>query len=184
MWKEINGWRVLFQERSILHTRRLYESHCFTYFVTTADGVYRLYEAQQIDSAISEYHTQAGRIHLGDSKENVLGVLALTQQQVPPESRRSSEAFTAENGVGGKSVVEICYFRSARVPDGLNTDDEFTPYIFRDGVLTAIGWTALGGPKTFGKFPTAPSNIIVESSSHPPKSNFTCMRTGPFLNCQ
>lgn len=147
--------------------------------------VYRLYEAQQIDSAISEYHTQAGRIHLGDSKENVLGVLAPIQQQVPPESRRSSEAFTAENGASGKSVVEIYYFRSARVPDGLSTDDEFMPYTFRDGVLTAIGWTALGGPKTLGKVPAASNNIIVESSYQPPpKTNFTCMRNGPFLNCQ
>ena len=35
----------------------------------------------------------------------------------------------------------------------MTTDDEFTPYIFEDGKLIAIGWHILGGPKTKGRIP-------------------------------
>jgi len=41
--------------------------------------------------------------------------------------------------------------RSARQPDGLTTDDEFTPYIFNDERLVRIGWQVLGGPKALGQ---------------------------------
>jgi len=47
--------------------------------------------------------------------------------------------------------IEIYYFRSGRQPDGLITDDEFTPYVFTDEVLTGIGWQVLGGPNSIGQ---------------------------------
>ena len=49
--------------------------------------------------------------------------------------------------------------RSSQQPDGLTTDDEFTPYIFTNGILTGIGWTVLGGPKTQGQVPQSPAHI-------------------------
>ena len=41
--------------------------------------------------------------------------------------------------------------RTGRQPDGLTTDDEFTPYIFNNGKLVGIGWHLIGGPKTQGQ---------------------------------
>ncbi|MCH2386777.1 MAG: hypothetical protein MK240_01115 [Opitutales bacterium] len=49
-------------------------------------------------------------------------------------------------GDGGSRVC--CHDRS--ICDHLTTDDEFTPYIFTDSVLTGIGWAVLGGPKSRG----------------------------------
>ncbi len=34
---------------------------------------------------------------------------------------------------------------------GFVTDDEFTPYIFNDGKLVAVGWQTLGGIKSQGQ---------------------------------
>ena len=121
---------------------------------------YFMYQAHEfnasIDSAVNEYHTRARLVHLGDPREKVLAVLP-SQEGIPPQAKRSADAFTARNGDGQSNLVEIYYFRSARIPDGVTTDDEFTPYTFHDGVLTAIGWTALGGPKTAGKSQAADS---------------------------
>ncbi|MEO1859310.1 MAG: hypothetical protein ABGZ19_05390 [Verrucomicrobiales bacterium] len=44
--------------------------------------------------------------------------------------------------------VEILYFQSAWVKGGLISDDEFTPYIFNNGKLAAVGWQTLGGIKS------------------------------------
>jgi hypothetical protein len=52
--------------------------------------------------------------------------------------------------------------RSARQPDGLTTDDEFTPYIFNDGRLVGIGWQVLGGPKTQGQ---ATSDTYIQNTN-------------------
>jgi hypothetical protein len=41
--------------------------------------------------------------------------------------------------------VEIIFARTQRVslPVGMTTDAEFTPFVFIDGKLQGIGWTAL-----------------------------------------
>ena len=59
-------------------------------------------------------------------------------------------------------AVEIIYFRSGWNSDGLTTDDEFTPYIFNDDKLVAIGWQVLGGAKTQGQ---ARDSIYYDNSS-------------------
>ena len=57
-------------------------------------------------------------------------------------SKKSPTRYT-ENG----SIYDVYYVRTGRIPDGATTDDEFTPYVFKDGVLAEIGWEYLGGPK-------------------------------------
>jgi hypothetical protein len=69
-----------------------------------------------------------------------------TQEGLPATARKPPESYKQ-----GENIVEIYYFRSGRQPDGLTTDDEFTPYVFTNGILTAIGWAALGGPKSHGQ---------------------------------
>lgn len=113
--------------------------------------------AMEIDSAISKYEATADQVELGDSKEKVLVVFAPTQEGVPKSSRKNPEKYF-KDGVR----VEIYYMRSARQPDGLTTDDEFTPYLFNDGKLVGIGWQVLGGPKSQGQ---ATSDTYIQNTN-------------------
>ena len=96
-----------------------------------------------IDPAIEAYTLAARQVQLGDAKAQVLGVLEPTQVRLRPRLRKTPEKFL-KDGV----LVEIHYYRSGRQPDHMTTDDEFTPYVFNDGKLVAVGWTTLGGPRT------------------------------------
>ncbi|WP_440928712.1 hypothetical protein [Candidatus Pelagibacter sp.] len=103
--------------------------------------------ADYTDSSIYNYKKNVQhKISLGDSKSYVLSQLQPLHANIPSSWLRSPERFVKE----GKNVY-IHFQRSARISDGLITDDEFTPYLFVDEKLTSIGWTALGGPKTFGQ---------------------------------
>ena len=96
-----------------------------------------------VGTAISRYHVVAPQIQLGMDKEDVLRALEPTQEGLTLRQRRGPEQYT-QDGIH----VEIYFFRSGANYDKILTDDEFTPYIFHDGKLAAIGWTAIGGPKT------------------------------------
>lgn len=102
--------------------------------------------AYQIDTSVTRYNAVADRVQLGDSIDNVLALLKPTQSSLPQKNRKNSDKYYKDN-----VMVEIHYFRTGRQPDGLTTDDEFTPYIFNDGKLVGIGWQMLGGAKSFGK---------------------------------
>lgn len=96
-----------------------------------------------IYESIDAYDKVRGQIKLGQSKEEVLSVLEPAQRNLHP-----AYAKTAESYIEDEKTREIYFFRSRSFNDGIVTDDEFTPYVFDDGVLVAIGWTAIGGPKT------------------------------------
>lgn len=96
-----------------------------------------------VDRAIDDFETAAAKVQLGDSKDKVLAILEPTQSALAAEQRKRHEEYDKD-----KVRVEVYYFRSSQQPDGITTDDEFTPYVFHDGKLVAIGWTTLGGPKT------------------------------------
>ena len=98
---------------------------------------------KDIDSAITQYHDKSARVKIGDSKDTVLKTLMPTQESLPASARRAPEAFK-----DGEDVTEIYFFRTGWTRDGRTTDDEFTPYVFKNGILQAVGWTTLGGPKT------------------------------------
>ena len=99
-----------------------------------------------VDEAIRKHNLVASNVQLGDSKEKVLTLLMPTQDSLSPREKKSAEQY-----LKGGVKVAIYYFRTGRQPDGLTTDDEFTPYVFHDGKLVAIGWATLGGPKTQGQ---------------------------------
>lgn len=117
--------------------------------------------ARRIDDAVGLYLAAAPSVKLGDSKQHVLATLAPTQDPLPTNARKQPDVFRQ-----GNSMVEIHYFRSGRQPDGLTTDDEFTPYVFTDGVLSSIGWATLGGPKSHGQLiqppPVMDQRVIVK----------------------
>ncbi len=112
----------------------------------------------QIDSGIAKYNAVADRVQLGDSRNKVLSILNPTQKEMPQNSKKNPDKYIKNN-----VLVEIYYFRTGRQPDNLTTDDEFTPYLFNDGKLVAIGWQVLGGPKSVGQViqPAPVTNVIV-----------------------
>ena len=99
-----------------------------------------------VGKAIGKYHAAAPKIQLGMPKDEVLRILEPTQQGLSLRQTRGPEQYNRD----GTHVV-IHFFRSHANYDKILTDDEFTPYIFEDGKLSAIGWTAIGGPKTQAK---------------------------------
>lgn len=118
--------------------------HLFIIFISIlALGCTPVY---RIDQAISNYDKVADQISLGQTKKEVLSILLMGQRSLPGTTRKRPEQYIKE-----KIHVEIYYMRTGRQPDGLTTDDEFTPYIFNDGILVAIGWNFIGGPKSEGK---------------------------------
>jgi hypothetical protein len=101
---------------------------------------------REIEDAISRYNATAGQVSLGDPKDKVLSILGPVEHGLRGSLRRPPEAITTDQG-----TVEIYYFRTGWTRDGKSTDDEFTPYLFRNGRLASIGWQALGGPRTMGE---------------------------------
>ena len=102
--------------------------------------------AYRIDNASDQYRQASSYINLGDSKEKVLKILSSSQADLSASQVKSPEKF-----MKGKDIIEIHFMRSGRQPDGLTTDDEFTPYYFKNNILTGIGWQQLGGAKSHGK---------------------------------
>ncbi len=100
----------------------------------------------QIEGALNSYQEVRGSIKLGDRLENVIPKLNQAMQTLSLYQMKQPEQYL-KKGVR----VEIHYARSGWQSDGLTTDDEFTPYIFNNGILVGIGWTLLGGAKSTGK---------------------------------
>ena len=101
-------------------------------------------ENAAVRDAISSFKKLSEKSSLGQSKDDVLNFLRSAKTGVS-EYDKPREAFK----LNGKAI-EIHYFRSAWIPDGKLTDDEFTPLTFVEDQLTAIGWQSLGGARTFG----------------------------------
>jgi len=136
--------------------KRMIGAMCVVFLVGCGTAAY------EINQTIDQYDAMKGQIELGDSKESVLALLDPTQSNLKSKWKKSPDMY-----LSGGVTVEVYYFRSARQPDGLVTDDEFTPYIFHDGVLVGIGWAMLGGPKSQGQ---AKPNVYVPSTA-PSKNN-------------
>ena len=100
----------------------------------------------RIDRAIAEYNSAMKQIQIGDSRNKVIPILDSTQQNLDPKNRKNPDQLIKR----GKKIF-IYYARTGRQPDGLSTDDEFTPYVFVNDKLQSIGWHALGGPKSQGQ---------------------------------
>lgn len=108
-----------------------------------------------IDSAMTAFEAAAKQVQLGDPIAKVQAVLGPTQDRLAAPQRKRAEEYMQDG-----AHMQVLYFRSANQPDGITTDDEFTPYVFRDGKLVAIGWTTLGGPKTQAQ-PVPRTNVDV-----------------------
>lgn len=107
------------------------------------------YTASRIDEAIARYRAEAAKVKLGDPKDKVLARLQPTQFELESNEIKGPQAFPTETDNGADSFIEVHFFRSARYTDeapdrnGRPPDDDFTPYIFTDDVLTGVGWNTL-----------------------------------------
>lgn len=99
-----------------------------------------------IQLTVDDYMSAAPNIVLGMSKAEVNEILKPSQRRLSNTEIKQPDIYK-KDGV----LVEVLYFRSGWQSDGLTTDDEFTPYLFNDGKLVAIGWATLGGPKSHGQ---------------------------------
>jgi len=104
-----------------------------------------------IDGAIYDYEKVKETVSLGDSKDKVLSILNPTLKSLSKKHKKDPEKYLED-----KVLVEVYFFRSKRVADDLTTDDEFTPYIFKNGKLAGIGWTMIGGAKSHGQAESGP----------------------------
>jgi len=90
-----------------------------------------------------ELHTLAQQqVELGMTRESFNTLMRPALKETPDKQRRSVESFTE-----GSSVIDIVFIRSAWIRDGALTDDEYTPYVFRDDRLVSYGWRSIGGMK-------------------------------------
>jgi len=94
------------------------------------------------EQTVNNYAVAAPKVELGMSKQEVTDILNPTQSLLKNTELRQPDRYI-KDGVN----VEILYYRSGWVSDGLDTDDEFTPYVFNNDKLVAIGWMTIGGPK-------------------------------------
>jgi len=119
----------------------------------------------RLSSALEQYEQASPRVHLGMSPDEVLAILGPSQAGLPADQKRPPEQFVNSDG----KRVAIYYFRSGWVADGRLTDDEVTPYVFIDGQLAGVGWTTIGGPRSYGQVPSKPPQTNVYLSVQPPE---------------
>jgi len=110
---------------------------------------------------VDDYMLAAPTIRLDMSKAEVLEIMQPSQIRLKNTDIKQPDLYR-KDGV----LVEILYFRSGWQKDGITTDDEFTPYLFNDGSLVAIGWATLGGPRSQGQ--AAPETYIYTGPMHHP----------------
>tara|TARA_E500000178_G_C16724689_1_gene618763 strand:- start:148 stop:642 length:495 start_codon:yes stop_codon:yes gene_type:complete len=97
---------------------------------------------QDVQYSISGSQQAQSQISLGDDRYTVVNLLNARQSSLTAEWLRPADQYMKD----GKTMY-IHYQRTSHVSDGRNTDDEFTPYVFENNKLVAIGWAHLGGPK-------------------------------------
>lgn len=110
-------------------------------------AIVSLIPTYNLEQAINQYNLTKNTVKLGDSIETVQQTFSKSEGLLTDTKWRKA----ADHYVKDNVTVDICYYRSDFTPDGLTTDDEFTPYIFNDGRLVGIGWDILGGPKSRGQ---------------------------------
>ena len=100
------------------------------------------YNYQGVQNSLLNSQQAQTQISLGASRSDVVSRLSYIESSLPPNWKRPPEQYIKD----GKTIY-IHYQRTGHVPDNRNTDDEFTPYVFENEKLIAIGWNHLGGPK-------------------------------------
>lgn len=125
--------------------RKMYALSCLLVLATTLGGCTSMESPLQsrIQLTVNDYAAAAPKVSLGMTKVEVVETLQPTQARLRNTEVKQPDMYTKDG-----ALVEILYFRSGWQNDNVTTDDEFTPYLFKDGKLASIGWVTLGGPKS------------------------------------
>ena len=97
-------------------------------------------------ATVDDYVAAYPSIELGMNQKEVATILAPSQTRLS-----SSEIKQPDKYLKNRVKIDIVYYRSGWNSDGITTDDEFTPYVFNNNKLVAIGWQSIGGVKTQGQ---------------------------------
>jgi hypothetical protein len=111
------------------------------FFLAVALAALSACTTNEINRSVANYDEVKDQVKPGDSKQRVLALLEPTQANLDAQWKKVPDTY-----IDGDSTVEVYYFRSSYRSEGLVTDDQYTPYIFRDGILVGIGWAMLRGP--------------------------------------
>ena len=96
------------------------------------------YSSNRYAETVRAYAAAAAGVRLGMGEAEVARILAPTQRRLRALDQRPDERY-----VDGNALVLIRYYRSGWHEDGRLTDEEYTPYQFRNGRLPSIGWQGL-----------------------------------------
>jgi len=113
--------------------------------------------ATSLNRSIDAHLSAAKQIQVGDSKERVLSILEPTRCKQKSTCYKTPDIYRDEKN----RLVEIYFYRCLWSGDSTITDDEWTPYMFVEGKLVSIGWTALGGPKSTSHGSQTPAVIPI-----------------------
>ena len=92
--------------------------------------------------APAKYATVKNAVSLGMSKVQFDRIMQPVVDVTVDRAKRPDETYTENN-----SIMNIVFIRSGFVEGYGFTDDEYTPYVFRNDRLVAWGWRAIGGVK-------------------------------------
>lgn len=91
---------------------------------------------QKVEDTVTAYDDAASKVQMGDLTSDVLAILEPTQ--IDAHAKKWETKHDSFNNHG--TTIDIYYFRSSQPENGLTTEDQYTPYIFKDGRLAGIGW--------------------------------------------
>jgi outer membrane murein-binding lipoprotein Lpp len=91
---------------------------------------------QKIDDTVTAFDNAESKVHMGDLTSDVLAILEPTQIDAHAKKWETKHDSFNNNG----TTIDIYYFRSSAPNNGLTAEDEYTPYVFKDGRLAGIGW--------------------------------------------
>ena len=91
-------------------------------------------EHSTIDSVVEKYHATADQVNIGDSKLKALKVLLPTQQELHPNYKKPTKKTMLEG-----RLVEVYFIRSGQFDVTASDCENYTPYVFVDGILQLIG---------------------------------------------
>lgn len=98
------------------------------------------------EKTVTAYDGAASKVHIGDLTADVLAILEPTQIDAHAKKWETKHDSINNNGTS----IDIYYFRSSQPKSGLTTEDQYTPYIFKDGALAGIGWGMIQEQKENG----------------------------------
>ena len=109
--------------------------HRFIILLVVGSGVAGCAPSMTTQRAVEDYPVLASTVSIGDAKEYVLSILQSNQDLIPAHFRKRHEQYLSYG-----ETVEIHFARTDLASGIANSDEDFTPYVFRNDILVSVGW--------------------------------------------